>query len=246
MARSLEELREYLVGEWLLDNNFKDSSGNGNHGVPTDIEWKPTARGLKPYFNGSSSFINTNITTLQNNFTYSAWFMPNTTNTFNPIFGTSPYWDGFWIYYHGSLGLIRGEFNGVTEYTSSAIGIDTTQFNHLALTYNNSSISIFINGEHVNDVDASGDVVSSLDVLIGCARGSYRMLGYIDHAQIYTTPLVADEVLALYNSTKNAVGVRPAERSYTHRLQPEVDANTVAAFDMSTKNSDGTLMDLSW
>jgi hypothetical protein len=59
------------------------------------------------------------------------------------------------------------------------------------------------------------------------------------------TALTDDEVLALYNSTKNAVGVRPAERSFTHRLQPEVDANTVAAFDMSTKNSDGTLMDLS-
>jgi hypothetical protein len=55
-----------------------------------------------------------------------------------------------------------------------------------------------------------------------------------------------DEVLALYESTKNAVGVRPAERSFTHRLQPDVDDNTVFATDMSTKNSDGTLMDLSW
>jgi len=41
------------------------------------------------------------------------------------------------------------------------------------------------------------------------------------------------------------IGIVPIERSFTHRLQPDVDANTVAAFDMSTKNSDGTLMDLS-
>jgi hypothetical protein len=68
----------------------------------------------------------------------------------------------------------------------------------------------------------------------------------MDDVRFYKNVIFApDEVLALYNSTKQAYGVRPAERSFTHRLQPEVDANTVFATDMSTKNSDGALMDLS-
>jgi hypothetical protein len=76
------------------------------------------------------------------------------------------------------------------------------------------------------------------------AIGNYNNQTY-DDVKYYNTSLTDDEVLALYNSTKHAYGVRPAERSFTHRLQPDVDDNTVFATDMSTRNADGTLMDLS-
>lgn len=56
-SRSLLELHDYRVGHWELTKDFKDSSGNDNHGTPNDITWIPTSRGMKPEFNGSSSYI---------------------------------------------------------------------------------------------------------------------------------------------------------------------------------------------
>jgi hypothetical protein len=105
-----------------------------------------------------------------------------------------------------------------------------------------------VNGQLKATTSYSSDIGTSGEDLrlFSSTHFSERKLnGYLDDVRIYNTALTDDEVLALYESTKQAYGVQPAERSFTHRLQPDVDANTVVAFDMSTKNSDGTLMDLS-
>jgi len=254
MARSLEELREYLVGEWLFQSDFKDSSGNGNHGTPTDIEWKPTARGMKPYANSDTSYIEvatpSSILDLTDIITISTWIkLEDSTEWQNFVqkynIGPSEV-NGYYILYRNdSLGFRFGVGDGV-DHTYAQIGSAQVkgEWVHVVGTYDGSNAKIYINGVLANTGDLS-------QLSIGTPTEPLRMLGSsssgnVDDVRIYNTALTDDEVLALYNSTKNAVGVRPAERSFTHRLQPEVDANTVAAFDMSTKNSDGTLMDLSW
>jgi hypothetical protein len=70
----------------------------------------------------------------------------------------------------------------------------------------------------------------------------------MDDVRFYKNVIFApDEVLALYNSTKTAYGVQPAERSFSHDVGSVLgtDENTVFATDMHTKNADGTLVDLS-
>jgi hypothetical protein len=256
MTRTLEELREYLVGEWKFDNNFLDSSGNGNHGTPTDIEWKPTARGLKPYFNnggyidcGSDSSLN-----LINQFTIFLYYNPFESSGNTPLIskfsGTDK--EGYNVYvddderihFYGNIGGVPGTFGSGFDIP------DKTTWNMYAVTYDNSNLKIYSNGSLEKTVELTGNIQlnENVSLILGYNSSFYSATEYdkhIDNVYIYNTPLTDDEVLALYESTKHAYGVQPAERSFTHRLQPEVDANTVAAFDMSTKNSDGTLMDLS-
>ena len=80
MTRTTAELRQYLALEMLFDNDFKDTSGNGNDGTPTDIEWKPTLRGMKPRYNGSSSKVdcgNDSSLDTSNEFTIDYWIKPS-------------------------------------------------------------------------------------------------------------------------------------------------------------------------
>jgi hypothetical protein len=254
MTRTLEELREYLVGEWLFDNDFLDTSGNGNHGTPTDIEWKPTARGLKPYFNGSSSYIygDALFSEKLNEFTLSCmvylqtYELPENPNIFSQLSsGTDSI--RLELTSTGTYLWVANE-SEVRNAASTNIVVETGKYSHLITVFDNGNVKFFINGEliGVDTVDVTTIKVPDQNFYIGSRdAGDNFHKGYINSNLFYSTALTDDEVLALYNSTKNAVGVRPAERSFTHRLQPDVDANTVFATDMSTKNADGTLMDLS-
>jgi hypothetical protein len=259
MTRTLEELREYLVGEWLFDNDFLDTSGNGNHGTPTDIEWKPTARGLKPYFNGSSSYIDCqNQLTESNNITVSAWVYPNINEdgdkTILSQFSDDIYSGAYTLRYRAKKNGYHFSVWTDDIYVDAPIasGFLNGQWIHFVGTYDGSYIKLYQNGELVASDTLTGNINYDDDdgdrFVIGAREYNFPGTtwdGNIGEIGVYSTALTDDEVLALYESTKHAYGVVPAERSFTHRLQPEVDANTVAAFDMSTKNSDGTLMDLS-
>jgi hypothetical protein len=252
MARSLEELREYLVGEWNFNSNYLDSSGNGNHGTPTDIEWKPTARGLKPTNNLSGNIIVSNDYTLQlqNEITVSTWvfakkWVGSGTEDYTSALSKGG-WPEDYTCFVTSTQRMKFALNG-TQYGGTGSIVPENNWVHLVWAYNGSSVKTYINGIFDTGENVSLTInAHSHDLYIGgCREGTYNLNGYQDDTRIYSTALSSDEVLALYNSTKNAVGVRPAERSFTHRLQPDVDDNTVFATDMSTRNADGTLMDLS-
>jgi hypothetical protein len=254
MTRTLEELREYLVGEWLFQSDFKDSSGNGNHGVPTDIEWKPTSRGLKPH-GGKISFGDFTPT---NVFTASIWVnVGEWENNYDSIFRLSDIQAGghpnssneAWIIYNYFTGnKINFEIGNDSNYNGAMISYPYFPNNewHMLTAVcdfkDDNQIRGYLDGQLMDATTITLENISSASMEL--AIGNYNNQTY-DDVKYYNTSLTDDEVLALYESTKHAYGVRPAERSFTHRLQPEVDANTVAAFDMSTKNSDGTLMDLS-
>jgi hypothetical protein len=253
MTRTLEELREYLVGEWKFDNNFLDTSGNGNHGVPTDIEWKPTSRGLKPTVSGDGEIninvSNDNLHLANSSFSISIWAKANTTGDRRILFGqgSNPAESEALHIFYSQFDRLNMDFYGGYALTGT---IDTLKWNHIVCQYNHSTQTqeIYVNGViEQTKTNISPFIGNNVTTIFGWSiNNTDGFDGSNSEVSVYkNTTLTDDEVLALYNSTKNAYGVRPAERSFTHRLQPEVDANTVAAFDMSTKNADGTLMDLS-
>jgi len=253
MTRTLEELREYLVGEWKFDNNFLDTSGNGNHGTPTDIEWKPTSRGLKPHIKIGNTVSMNEIVLSPNDSTISLWVanfkkIDSNYNDHHYILSKNDrYRNYIAISSTGSIAIesdVNGDIFGIA--TTGTFPFDFRP-HQITVTASNAVTQIYLDGIPVNMTGINADAEVKL-TNIGCiteqndTSPDCTVCGILH----YSTALTSDEVLNLYNSTKNAVGVRPAERSFTHRLQPDVDDNTVFATDMSTKNSDGTLMDLSW
>ena len=254
MSRSLEELDKYLVGHWRMENNFKDSSGNGNHGTPTDIEWKPTSRGMNPKFNGSSSLIDCGSgvgVELSHTFTISMWVNMTVSNGFRFI-STSD--NSIWVANTNAFrlklfdsinsGYLQRHFNSPSEHT----GMRT----HFVITYDgsgtSSGIKAYWNGVEQNGTDESSGTFVSMQttaaLLLGKSESLYGNGTFFD-AEIYKIDFDPTETLDLYNATKEAHGVIPAERSFTHRLSPEVDSSTAFATDMHTKNASRELVDLS-
>lgn len=252
--RTLEELEQYLVGHWKFDGDFKDTSGNGNHGVPTDIEWKPTERGMKPRVyesSGSNIHIDSYLVDGSKPYAVSFWIKRNKLHA-----STRNIFDNGWAIHVDIMtdGRIR---NGIYDGTNNPSVIETTAmplgiWTYYVIIYDpiNKKIHLYRNGV-LNEVatDTTSDTLSI---------GTFSMLFhtdvftpdvYIDDLRVYESDVIfdADEVLALYNSTKHAYGVTPAERSFSHDVGSVLgtDENTVFATDMHTKNADGTLVDLS-
>jgi hypothetical protein len=263
MTRTLEELSQYLVGHWKFDGDFKDSSGNGNHGVPTDIEWKPTERGMKPEFNGSTSkCVIPNVGEIafvgsEEQYTYYTIFSYNNYGIENTViskhyYPTTPI--NILVDPYGRLAVrLRKDYPAYTYGVESESGfIKPNKIYCVVVTVDKTNLllKVYVNGTYVgHDTIANVDYSNSTGLEIG-----YRHDGSVPHKGIITeggyysgTILSADEVLALYESTKQAYGVRPAERSFSHDVGSVLgtDENMVFATDMHTKNADGTLVDLS-
>ncbi len=255
MTRTLEELREYLVGEWLFQNDFRDTSGNDNHGVPIDVEWKPTERGMKPY-GGKISFGNFNPT---NVFTAVIWVKADVwDDNYNSIFALSDEYGGWpsssneaWcIMNYYSSDDIRFAVGDDTKYNAFDIFNDNRPVgNWLMIGVSCNLIEgwgkTFVNGKRVDYDSTTFSEISqaSMELFVG-----YYSKHYYDCPMYFENIALNEyEHQLLYNSTKHAYGVTPAERSFSHDVGSVLgtDENTVFATDMHTKNADGTLIDLS-
>lgn len=258
MSRSLAALDKYLVGKWEFGNNFKDSSGEGNHGTPTDIEWKPTTRGIKPTFDGSTSYITVGTFPDLNKSKLSLHCILKLDNISGIAVLATTKSDGggtdtgySLINEAGRLWFTVADDSGNRiRFNTDPILISGVIFDCI-VTYEYPNVAkMYINGSEVSLNITPGtltdNVSSAFGFVIGRDSKSDRFFdGWMDSACIYYTIILdATEALALYDTTKDSPGVIPAERSYTHRLTPPVDNSTVFATDMHTK-SGYDLVDLS-
>lgn len=249
MSRSLAELDAYKVLHLDLENNYLDKSGNGNHGTPTNIEWKPTSRGLKPFGNGSG-YINIGAVDALNkldNITVTGHIIVSDVSTEQDIF--SMYDTGYnysWRIYI-NVGHLRARFVSDLGTIYEPTGVISAGDVHFAVTYDSEYVKLYINGQNVSSQSVDSHLKNTdARLTIGRAwRYATHSKCTHDDARIYSTALDATEALALYNATKNGHGVLRHETSFTHCLSPDVDENTVFATDMHSRNADGTLIDLS-
>lgn len=264
MTRTTAELRQYLAGEWLFDNDFKDTSGNGNDGTPTDIEWKPTLRGMKPKFNGSSSLVDCGNGSSLNfgtgNFSYGCWYKPNISNTRQVIFAKGKPFDGginygYEISYRGDIANtpLYMVINGVAGDNFITLYHETngvTEWFHVFCTYDKelNESKLYYNGLLVDANTASEESVNTTQPLYfgnNITKTGRWANGMCGNSNAYSTALTETEVLNLYNETKDAHGVIPAERSYQHNTDDVINASDAVGAWGTTKESTTELVDLS-
>jgi hypothetical protein len=255
MTRTLEELSQYLVGHWKLDGDFKDSSGNGNHGVPTDVEWKPTERGMKPHCYGSVKYFTSEFKAIgTKDFTLSFRVKKKSVTNYDVMvmLGESTIGSvGVIVYNPGIRAYMYDVESTISSQTSSTY--TSVDWMHYLVTFDrDGDMILFIDGVKQNETDIS----SMADLEISGMLKTTQLTNYgntsgmfeYDDIRVYVGTIFSDsEVELLYNSTKHAYGVTPAERSFSHDVGSVLgtDENTVFATDMHTKNADGTLIDLS-
>jgi len=209
-------LSSFASAELLLHYNFSslvDYSGNGyggtNVGV-SNVNYYPTfnlSGNSEPnsfYFDGSTSYVSTNLIPSASTFltyTYSIWVNISSTET------------GI------ALGTNDGSTNGINIRFSAnkpqclaqnkqieGTALNQNTFNFVLCRVNATSLSLWVNGNQLNQTTIGADDFTGDAVVIGCSAvgtncgdTNRNFQGQIDEVRVYNTSLTNTEIINLYN-----------------------------------------------
>lgn len=216
-----------------------DSSGQNNAGAATDTTWTATGKhGKALSFNGTTSWVtvpHAESLRLKNTLTYSAWVQPATVdgwrtvlmkeNADNPAYGL-----------YASVGDVpMGQLEYATT-TKSVVGDDPlplNQWSHLAVTYNGTTITLYVNGVQIDQTPMTGDLADDGGVLRLGGNNIWMdefFSGAIDEVRIYNRVQTAAEIQTDMNTP---VGSAPAGVAAQQRRM-DADVNTAPTIDKLT------------
>jgi hypothetical protein len=163
-------------------------------------------------FDGLDDYVEGNLVTNSNLYTFSFWTNPTSTSASWPtLLGLRPTsGSGYiWLYYYSRTGLVALQYRNSAGATATAIGSGTTlnfnTWNHIAVTFNSATglVEFYKNGSFAakSQLPITGNGVFDYFVI------GDKFKGMIDEARIYKRALTAQEVAAHYNSGKGQNGV---------------------------------------
>jgi len=206
-----------LVGWWPFNGNANDESGNGNDGVVNGATLAADRNGMSNAaysFDGASSVINvpsSQSLNIADSITISAWLLRANpqNNDGEGIFGPSnflPDSPGFYlriINQKADLGISSPYTEGFSN--QSILG---ENWYHLVAIYDNSTITIYINGilDNISQVGpgnldqwtSSGDLTIGKEAYEGAPEIYHQFNGSLDDIAIYNRALTEQEIQALY------------------------------------------------
>lgn len=206
-----------LVGYWTFDEGTGttayDYSGNSNTGTLTNGPVWQTSSNCKKggclSFDGVNDYINVPTSaainhTTNGTFSISIWVKPNTLTSAwrrGTIVQGSYLNSGYRLGFDngGAPRFWTGQNGGtLTMFSSTAMTIN--QWNHVIVTYNNQQAYLYLNGQQVGS--ATGTYIAGTNAFrIGALVSEYYS-GYLDDVLIYNRALSADEIQAIYNTTR--------------------------------------------
>ena len=188
------------VAYYKLDNSSEDYVGS-NDGTDTNVEYRFGRFGQAAVFNGSSSYIDTGISSLST-FSVSMW-LNETSIASGGFFGN---WNGtanddmFWLT-DNSSGALRINFDGAgTQYFGTAGDFTINTWHHVVVTHSSGSINVYLDGSNIGSTTTSNTTFSSgANFYIGDDNSGTYFDGLIDQVRIYSTALSSSQVTELYN-----------------------------------------------
>ncbi|HEY7118821.1 MAG TPA: Ig-like domain-containing protein [Tepidisphaeraceae bacterium] len=181
-----------------------DASNTGNTGTITGGTWTTTGKfGNALSFNGTNSWVTVADSAslhLTNGMTLEAWVNPTSlTGWETAIMKERPAGLAYALYTSDNTSKPPAGYLNKGGADVSAVGTTNLSLNtwtHLALTYNGSTLRLYVNGTQVRSKNVSGNIVSSTGALrIGgnSSWGEY-FAGQLDEIRIYNRALSQAEV----------------------------------------------------
>ncbi len=206
-----------LVGHWKFDegsgNTFIDHSGLENNATifnTAGVSWGPGKEGLAGIFNGavgSYAFVPHNPSiNITEQITISAWIRPTSLGNRQIISKSGP--DGYElsIFESGQVEFrINRETNGSANRIRSVqtYPTDGNTWMHVAITFNGTRTTMFINGLPDNSTTYStivGINPNTTNLQIGSKNGNNRWIGGLDNIHLFNRALSDSEVLRLFDT----------------------------------------------
>ncbi len=208
-----------LVGKWSCENNFLDTSGQGNQGTQSGgVTITDGYKGRGCGFDGGNDWINTSSSQSLNfssgNFTLAAWIKTTTASRRTIVSKLNPASPGpergytLDVLATGYARIVAETSTSAYMYVDSTAMVNDGNWHHVAGHRNGSTVRIYIDG-----VDQSGAQTTTgtttttenyLNLTIGYPSfsGSSVWQGTIDEVRIYNRSLTASEISSLYNTSK--------------------------------------------
>jgi len=207
-----------LAGWWKFDEGSgttaKDSSGKGNDGtVNGGVSWVPGWRGTGVEFDGTSGYVGTGKSLLNNaaDFTMCGWVKSQNANASRiGLFGQNDLIEmGFMNGNAEVWGAVGGTTNTAWRFNNA------TEWHHLAVVDSGSSMMIYIDGVLANTGSGGVHTTSTFFFNIGGggvwdASGNW-FDGQIDDVRLYLRALTAQEVKSLIPPKVKARNPTPAD-----------------------------------
>lgn len=203
-----------LVAAWAFNegtgSNAMDASGNDNLGAITNGTWVTGGKfGAALQFNGTSSRVsvpNKSSLNLTNGMTLMAWVYPTSSQSGNRTILRRQS-GGYWLYAGrtsnplrpgGGASFVGGLLSRSANSGSTQLQLNT--WNHVAVTYNGSTITLYINGASVATTSQTGNISSgSSSLYIGGTPTSEFFQGRIDEVRIYNRGMTQAEISGISN-----------------------------------------------
>jgi hypothetical protein len=181
-----------------------DSSGNGNNGAISGASWSVSGRfGGALSFDGSNDIVNvpdSGSLDLSAGMTLEAWIHPLELSSWRTLLAKET--SGgivYSLFANSSSGRPVGEMRNASGSFFDSVGpaqLPINAWTHLAVTYDGSTLRMYVNGVLVNSESASGSIqASSSPFRIGGTSiwGEY-FRGLIDEVRVYNRALSAGEI----------------------------------------------------
>jgi hypothetical protein len=194
-----------LVGAWAFSEGTgtttADASGNGNTGTVTGATWTGSGRhGGALVFDGVTSAVRIPASASLNptaGMTVSAWVQPTVAqSSWRAIVQKEA--DAYFLHASGD-GPLRpaggGTFVGNVNHASAPTAIGVNAWTHLAVTYDGTTVRLYVDGTQVATRVAGGAIQSTTQPLwIGSNSYGENFVGLIDEVRVYSRALTPAEI----------------------------------------------------
>lgn len=199
---SIENLDSGLVGYWPFNGNASDESGNGNNGIINGATLTSDRFGIanKAYRFDGNDYISAPRDTMSS-FTASAWVYIEQSQNHTPIIDANVCnWE---MMLDNSLHPKFIEFYGNCLYNQliSSASINLYNWYHIASTYNNDSVHMYLNGmliESFSVINLPSTGNSSFFFGASPSGSTQYLKGKLDDVSIWNRALTPQEIQNLY------------------------------------------------
>jgi hypothetical protein len=197
-----------LIAYWKMDNNLNDSVGSYNAtatGTPTYTTPGKVGTYYGTFSSGNYGSIASGPALANSSFSISAWvYVTNTSGTNKHILGYGTTTTDAGLHFgYTSTGTIRlGFYSDDLSTTTNYNALDVNRWVHLAATYDSTTKTrvIYRDGVAVATGTAAADFSGSGTFYIGQGLATNAFAGNIDELALWSAPLTATQVSAIFNN----------------------------------------------
>jgi hypothetical protein len=183
-----------LVGCWEFEGNVNDASGQNNNGTATSVSYATGKVGMAAVLTASSHIAvpdNASLFTQTGQVTVEGWINPSSLPTGTARMGIVDD-DSRW-----GLFIYAGEIRWTTNTTNATVTLPTSQWSHVASTWDGTTAIIYVNGSVAGMMSGGGGVGAGNGngvALGGNSPSADTLDGMIDQFRIFNMPRTAGQI----------------------------------------------------